>query len=93
MVTFLHSAQRKHVSLWEIKKMSKKKKLTSKKKTALELLHQRLGHISTISLLSGDTNIVWEDIELIINPDHFCPSCQIPSMNKKARSKYTLNPK
>ena len=36
---------------------------------ALELLHQRLGHRSTRSLLDGDTANVWEDIELIIHPD------------------------
>ena len=33
---------------------------------------------------------VWEDIELRIYPDPFCISCQISSMNKKARSKNPL---
>ena len=42
-----HSAQRKHAFLGKIKEMSKTKKLPSRKKIALELLHQRLGHIST----------------------------------------------
>ena len=73
--------------------MSKKKKLPASKKIALELFHQRLGHISTSSLLSGDTDNVWEDIELRIYPYHFCTSCQISSMDKKDRSKIPLNPK
>ena len=62
--------------------MSKTNKLPSRKKVALELLRQRLGHKSTISLLSGDTDNVWEDIELRIYPDPFCTSCQISSMKK-----------
>ena len=63
------------------------------KRIALELLHQRLGHRSTISLLAGDTSNVWEDIELRIDPDPFCTSCQISSMNKKVGSKIPLKPK
>ena len=38
----------------------------------------------------GDTANVWEDAELRIYPDPFCTSCQIYSMNKKARSKLPL---
>ena len=51
--------------------MSKKNKLSARKKSALELLHRRLGHRSTRSLLAGDTANVWEDIELRIYPDPF----------------------
>ena len=92
-VTLPHIAQRKH-SFWEeIKEMWKTKKLPSRNKIALELLYQRLGHRYTRSLLVGDTANVWEDIELGIYPDPFCTSCQISSMNKKARSKNPLNPK
>ena len=68
--------------------MSKTKKLPSRKKTALELLHQRLGHRSNRSLLTGETDNVWEYKKLRIYPDPFCTSCQISSMNKKARSKF-----
>ena len=53
-------------------------------------MHQRLGHRSTRSLLAGDTANVWEYNELRIYP---CTSCQISSMNKKARSKIPLKPK
>ena len=92
-VTLPHSAQRKYAFLGEIKEMSRTKKIPSRKKIALELLHQILGHRSTRSLLAGDTANVWEDIELRIDPDPFGISCQISSMNKKARSKTPLKPK
>ena len=43
--------------------------------------------------MADDTANVWEDIELTIDPYPLCTSCQISSMNKKARSKNLLNPK
>ena len=61
----------------KIKEMSKKNKLPARKKIVLELLHQRLGHRSTRSLLAGDNANVWEDVELRIFPDPFFTSCQI----------------
>ena len=73
--------------------MSKKNKFPTGKKIALELLHQRLGHRSNRSLLSGYTDNLWEYVELRIEPDPFFTSCQISSMKKKARSKITLKPK
>ena len=72
---------------------SKKNKLPARKKIFLELLHQILGHRSTRSLLAGDNDNVWEDVELIIDSDPFCTSFQISSMNKKARAKIPLKPK
>ena len=92
-ITLLHIAQSKHAFLGEIKEMSNTNKLPSRKKIALELLQQRLGNRSTISLLAGDTATVWEDIELRIYPDPFCTSCLISSMNRKARSKNPMKPK
>ena len=68
------------------------KKLPSIKKIALELLHHRLGHRSTTSLLARYTANVWEDKELRIDPDPFFTSCQIYPMNKKARSKNPFKP-
>ena len=56
-------------------------------------MHQRLGNRSTRSLIAGDTANVWEDAELKIDPDPFCTSCKISSMNKKARSKLPLEAK
>ena len=72
---------------------SKQNKLPARNKIALELLHQILGHISTRSFLVGDTANVWEDLELRIDPDPFCTSCQISSMKKKARVKIPLKPR
>ena len=92
-VTLPHSAQRKHAFLGKIKDMSNKNKLPARNKISLELPHQRLVHRSTRSLLAGDTANVWEDVELRIDPYHFCTSCPIYSMNKKARSKIPLKPK
>ena len=57
------------------------------------MLHQRLGHRSTKSLIAGDTANVWGDVELRIDPDPFCTSCKLSSMNKKARSKLPLKPR
>ena len=54
-VTLPYSAKWKHAFLEKIKDMSKKNKLPSRNKIALELLHHRLGHISTRSLLARDT--------------------------------------
>ena len=54
-VTLPHSAQSKHAFTGKIKNMSKKNKFPARKKIALELLHHILGHLSTISLLAGDT--------------------------------------
>ena len=49
--------------------MSKTQQQIPKKKVSLELLHQIFGHISTRSLLAGDTANVWQDIELRVDPD------------------------
>ena len=43
--------------------------------------------------MAGGTANGCKDIETRIYPDPFCTSCQIYSMNKKARSKNPLNPK
>ena len=92
-VTMPHSAQRKHAFLVKTKEKEKPEKVAPKKKVALELLHHRLGHRSTISLMSGDTANVWQDIELRIYPEPLCTPCQISSANKKASSKNSLKPK
>ena len=73
--------------------MSKTKKLPARKKIVLELLYHGLGHISIRYQLAGDNANFWEGIELRIDPDPFCTSCQIYSMNNKTGSKIPLNPK
>ena len=92
-VTLPHSAQRNHAFLVETKEKYKSKKVAPKNKVSLELLHHRLGHISTRSLMAGDTENVWKDIELRIYPEPFCTSCEISSINKKDRSKNPFKPK
>ena len=47
VVTLPHSAVRKHAFTGKIKDMSRKNKLPTRNKIALELLHQILGHRST----------------------------------------------
>ena len=90
-VTLPHSAVRKHA--FSGKGMESSKKNPKRKKIGLELMHQRLGHRSNRSLIAGDTANVREDVELRKDPDPFCTSCKIYSMNKKARSKLPLKPK
>ena len=90
MVTLPNSAQRRHAFWGGIKPMSKSKKIAPRNKVALELLHQILGHRSTRSLMSGDNENVWDYIELMIDPDPFCISFQIYSMNKKTGFKNPL---
>ena len=69
-VTLPHSVVRKHAFMGKSMESSKKnpkkypKRKTKRKKIALELMHQRLGHRSTRSLIAGDTANVWEDAEL-----------------------------
>ena len=43
--------------------------------------------------MAGDTANVWKDIELRIDPDPFCTSCRISSLNKNTRSINPLKPK
>ena len=78
-----HSSVRKHAFVVKSMEISKKNPIKNpkRKKIALELMHQRLGHRSTRSLIAGDTANVWEDVDLKIDPDPFCTSCKISSMN------------
>ena len=59
----------------------------------MELLHQRLGHRSTMSLLAIDTANIWQDIEIMVDTNPLFTSCQISTINKNSRSKTPLNPK
>ena len=64
-VTLPHSAHQKNIFFGKIN--SYLEKLPPRKKIALELLHQKLGHISTRSLMAGDTANVLKDIELFLH--------------------------
>ena len=43
--------------------------------------------------MAGDTANVWQDLEFRVDPDPFCTSFQISSINENARSKNPLKPK
>ena len=75
------------------KEKAKPKKVTLRKKVALELLHHILGHKCTRSLMAGDTANVWKNVELRIDPDPFFTSCHISLINKKSSPKTPLKPK
>ena len=75
-MTLLHRETQKHSSLIKTKEKSKSQKQISKK-VHFDLLHRILGHRSTSSLLDGDTIIVWQDIDIRLDPDQFCTPCQI----------------
>ena len=77
----------------EIKKMSTTKKLPSRKKNDLELLHQRLSHRYIIIFLAGYSANIGGDTELKIDLDPFCTSCQISSIRKRLGLKNHLNQK
>ena len=66
----------------KINQISESKKIEPRKKVALGLLRHRLWHISTRSLMTGDTDLFWKDIELRIYSNPFCTSCQIYSIKK-----------
>jgi hypothetical protein len=41
------------------------------------LLHRRLGHRSIASLMMGDQDVLWDDVQMIPDRDEFCETCQI----------------
>ena len=70
-----HSAHRKHEFLVKTNEKDKSNKMAPRNKVSLELLHHRLGHKSTRLLMAGDTENVWQNIEIRIYPYPFCTSC------------------
>ena len=91
-VTLLYSAYIKHTFLVKTKENSKPHNQIPEKKVYLESLHHILGNRSTISLLAEDTEFFWQYVELGVNPDPFCTSYQISTINKKSISKTSLKP-
>ena len=92
-VTLPHSSQRKHELLVKTKEKSKSQKQIPKNTVSLELLHHRLGHISTRLLLARDTANFWQDIEIRVDPDPFFTSFQISTINEKYGSNPPLKAK
>ena len=88
-VILTHSAPQKNAFLVKTTENEKSKKLIPKKRVYLELLHHRLGHRSTMSIMAGDLANIWQDFEFRVEPDPFCTSFQISRINKKVYIKYT----
>ena len=92
-MTLPHSIQGKHAFLVKMKEKSNSQKQIPERKFSLESLHQILGKRSTRSLLAGDTEIFWQDIEIKVDPNPFCTSFQISIINQKDISKTHLEAK
>ena len=92
-VTLLHSTQRKYEFLVKTKEKPKSQNQITKNKVSLELLHQRLGHRSTRSLMAEDTANVRKYINIRVDPEPLCTSYQTLTTNKKARPKKPLKSK
>ena len=81
VVTLTQRAQKKHVCLIKTKGNPKPEKKKPRNKFSLEWLHQRLGQRFTRSILDGDTENIFRDIEIRVDPDPFCTACKISTIN------------
>ena len=52
----------------------------------LDLLHRRLGHISTNTLIFGSKQDSWHDVSAVSNGSTFCAPCKLMMMPKTRRS-------
>ena len=59
----------------------------------MELLHHRLGHRSTRSLLDWDSANFWQYIQLMVDPDTLYTLCKLSTINRKSRSNTSLKSK
>ena len=87
------TAHKKNSLLVKRKEKSRPQNQIPKKRVSLRLLHQRLGHRSTRSLLDWDTEFFWQDIELRVDHYPFFTPCQIYAINKESISKTPLKAK
>ena len=53
----------------------------------IELLHQRLGHTKTNTLLYTSQNHCWSDATAMMSPEKFCDPCQIVTTRSNNRCK------
>ena len=88
-----HSEERKYTFLVKTKESSKPQKQIPKRKVSFELLHQWLGHMYTRLLLDGDTTNVFQYIDIRVDPDPFCTSCQISTIKKVIDQRNLWNPR
>jgi len=59
----------------------------NKKRTGLELLHQRLGHRKCRALLAASEHGVWADTMVRMGPEEECVSCEISTARASNRKK------
>jgi len=59
----------------------------NKKRTGLELLHQRLGHRKCRALLAASEHRVWADTFVCMGPEEECISCEISTARASKRNK------
>ena len=90
MVTLPHRPQRKHAFLVKKKEKSNSQKQIPEEKISLGILHQTLGHRSTRPLLDGYNANVWKYIEIRVDPDPCCTSCQIYTIEKRLYQRHIL---
>jgi len=53
----------------------------------VDLLHKRLAHISTNTILSGSDNACWRDTQAISRGSYHCDPCHLTIVHKARRSK------
>ena len=53
----------------------------------IELVHQRLGHTKTNTLLYTSQHHCWADIVVVMGPEKFCDPCQVVTTRSKNHCK------
>jgi hypothetical protein len=57
------------------------------KLVTVELLHKRLGHVSTKAILAANEAGVWEDVMIRFAPSSFCINCKVGTSCTSNRGK------
>jgi hypothetical protein len=57
------------------------------KLVTVELLHKRLGHVSTKAILAAKEAGVWEDVTVRFAPSSFCIDCKVGTSRTSNRGK------
>jgi hypothetical protein len=68
---------------------NKSSRLTTR--VSMELLHHRLGHLSTQAIINADKQQMWNDITVLSDYDQFCTGCKIGSIHKSARTQQPVD--
>jgi transposase InsO family protein len=68
------------------------RKSKPKKRVRTELLHKRLGHRYTTTILAASEHEVWADVEAQLTPDVDCVDCKIATIRASDRNKHPHTP-